>query len=97
MYVSIDDGGTVSLADSDNLKQFSIQAADGVDVGAALGSIAEAAEDNHYWLDADAVIGLSGREADSDWVAGFWTMLEKVEKYGFSDVANRRVKAHVES
>tara|TARA_Y100000588_G_C13721215_1_gene697359 strand:- start:186 stop:482 length:297 start_codon:yes stop_codon:yes gene_type:complete len=97
MYINIDANFVVSVADGDNLKEFSIKAAPNVDVGKVLDAMGEPAEEGHYWLSADSVIELSGRGSEPDWVANFWTMLEAVQKYGFSDIANRRVKAHVES
>lgn len=97
MHVLIAADGTLSLQDTDDLKSFSIvEAAQGSAAG-ALRSLGEAAEDNHFWLDADAVVALSPRKDDEDWVASFWSMLEKVERYGFSDLKGRRVKAHVEA
>jgi hypothetical protein len=54
------------------------------------------AEEQHYWLDANAVVSLSGRKGDQQWLAGFWDMLAKVEAYGYSDMEKKRVKAHVE-
>ena len=65
-------------------------------VAAALGDMAEPAGDDHFWLSAEAVIGLSSHKDDTQWVSAFWDMLGKVEKYGYSDMAGRRVKAHVE-
>lgn len=61
---------------------------------AQMGTPAE--EEGHYWLDADGVLELSGRGDDQQWVKQFWDMLAKVEAYGYSDMTNKRVKAHVE-
>ena len=63
----------------------------------ALADIAEPAEDNHYWVDAEAVIQLSSKGSDPQWVDGFWDMLGKVEAYGYADLQAKRVKAHVET
>ena len=58
--------------------------------------IATPAAEQHYWLDADAMVELSGRKDDQQWVAGFWDMLAKVEAYGYSDMEKKQVKAHVD-
>jgi len=55
-----------------------------------------AADNDHYWLDADAVEELSVRNKDQQWVRNFRAMLESVEPYGYYDRAANRVKAHVE-
>ena len=47
------------------------------------------------WLDADAVVELSGRDQNEGWTTAFWTMVEKAEPYGYADLSARRVKAHV--
>lgn len=94
MYLSISTSGELSLEDIDEMKSFSIRQAG--DASLALSEIGTATEDNHYWLDANAVIALSPRAADSQWVESFWQMLKAVEPYGYSDMENRRIKAHVE-
>jgi hypothetical protein len=101
MHLLIAADGTLSLEEVDDLKSFSIVEADpGSAQGTAataLDSIGEAAEANHYWLGADSVVSLSPRKDDQAWVDAFWGMLEKVERYGFSDLQGKRVKAHVET
>ena len=101
MYIQIALDGELSLEDVDNMKAFSIvEAAGASDAGraeCALADIAEAAEDNHYWIDAEAVILLSARAGDPQWVENFWAMLKMVEAYGYSDLQAKRVKAHVET
>jgi len=68
--------------------------------GSAAGWLARMAtpaeEDGHYWLDADVVLDVSGRGDDQQWVEQFWEMLTKVEAYGYSDMTNKRVKAHLD-
>lgn len=68
--------------------------------GSADGWLAQMAtpaeEEEHYWLDADVVLDVSGRGDDQQWVEQFWEMLTKVEAYGYSDMTNKRVKAHVD-
>ena len=96
MYIQIGPDGTVTLEDSDNMRAFSIVEAQPGTARNSLASIGEAAEDNHYWLDANAVVELSGRKSDADWVDRFWEMLSKAEPYGYSDIAGQRVKAHIE-
>ena len=96
MYLLIDSNGRLSLQESDNMRAFSIVEEEQGLAAKQLTEIATAAEDQHFWLDADAVVKLSGRADDSQWVEDFWDMLAKVEPYGYSDIENRRVKAHVE-
>ncbi|MDJ0778806.1 MAG: hypothetical protein QNJ85_13150 [Gammaproteobacteria bacterium] len=96
MYLLISIDGEISLEESDNMRAFSIaEEAQGL-AAKHLSAIATPAEDNHFWLDAEAVIDLSGRADDRQWVDGFWDMLTKVEAYGYSDMEKRRVKAHLE-
>ena len=101
MFISIAENGALKLEDVDAMKSFSIvekegSATDGKAIN-ALKAIAKPAEDNHYWIEIDAVIGLSPRRDDQEWVDAFWQMLKAVEPYGYVDMENRLVKAHVES
>ena len=90
MYIFIAANGELSLQDSDNMGK----------AGSAAGWLARMAtpaeEDGHYWLDADVVLDVSGRGDDQQWVEQFWEMLTKVEAYGYSDMTNKRVKAHLD-
>ena len=96
MYLLISINGEISLEESDNMRAFSIvEEAQGL-AAKHLATVATPAEDNHFWLEADAVVELSGRADDRQWVDGFWDMLAKVEPYGYSDMEKRRVKAHLE-
>lgn len=92
MFLKIADDGTLSLEETDDFKKFHISGAPG---GAAFEALAEDAGEGHYWLEADAIVALSGRADDGAWCDAFWAMLEKVEPYGFADVKGRRIKAHV--
>lgn len=96
MYILVAANGDLSLQDSDNLRAFSILEEKSGSASTALSAIATAAEEQHYWLDADAVIELSGRKDDQIWIKEFWDMLAKVEAYGYSDMTLKRVKAHVD-
>lgn len=96
MYILIAADGQLSLEDSDNMRAFSIVEEVGGAAATRLEAIATPAEDQHYWLDANAVIELSGRGDDHQWLQGFWDMLAQVEAYGYSDMQNKRVKAHVD-
>jgi len=96
MYLLITANGQLSLKDSDNMSAFSIVEEESGLAATQLYTIATPAEDQHYWLDADAVVELSGREDDQQWVKGFWDMLVKVEAYGYSDMEKKRIKAHLE-
>lgn len=97
MYISISASGALSLQESDNFKQFSIQETVPGQAVEALNDIATSAGDDHFWVDANAVIALAPAQGDSDWVDAFWDMLEKSEPYGYSDMQKQTVKAHVES
>ena len=96
MYILIAADGQLSLEDSDNMRAFSIVEEEGGTAATRLAAIATPAEEQHYWLDANAVVELSGRKHDQQWLQGFWDMLVQVEAYGYSDMQNKRVKAHVE-
>lgn len=96
MYLLVDDNGQLSLQESDNMRAFSIVEEEQGLAAKQLAAIATPAEDEHYWLDADAVVELSGRADDRQWVEAFWDMLAKVEPYGYSDIEKRRIKAHLE-
>jgi hypothetical protein len=93
MFLGIEDDGRLVLEGIDDFGRFHVGAR--ADESPAFGDIAEAAEAGQYWLDADAVVALSPKANDADWTDAFWTMLEKVEPYGFTDLRARRVKAHV--
>jgi len=78
------------------MRAFSIvEEASGISV-TRLAEIGNLAEYNHHWLDASAVMELSGRKQDQQWVDSFWSMLASVAAYGYYDEATKRVKAHVE-
>jgi len=96
VYLLIAANGKLSLKDSDNMRAFSIVEEENGLAAAQLSAIATPAEEQHYWLDADALVELSGRADDQQWVDGFWAMLAGVAAYGYSDMENRRVKAHVD-
>ena len=97
MYILIAVDGSLSLQDIDNLKSFSIVDNNQIAISPAFSAMAQAAEENHYWIDADSVIELSSKGEDQQWVEDFWDMLKKVEPYGYSDLVNKRIKAHVET
>jgi hypothetical protein len=96
VYLLIAANGQLSLEDGDNMRSFSIVEEESGLAATQLSAIATPAEEQHYWLDANAVVSLSGRKGDQQWLAGFWDMLAKVEAYGYSDMEKKRVKAHVE-
>lgn len=96
MYIFIAADGQPSLLDSDNMRAFSIVEEHRGAADEWLTARAAPAEEQHYWLDASAVLELSGRQDDKTWVQGFWDMLTSVEAYGYADMENKRVKAHLE-
>jgi hypothetical protein len=100
MYVLIAEDGSLSVEDADNFRGFSIVEIKGCPeagtAASALKNISEPAEDSHFWIDATEVVNFSGRADNSAWVDQFWEMLAKSEPYGYSDMQNKRVKAHVE-
>jgi len=97
MYIRVAENGEIGLQDSDNFRAFAIVRTGRAAPLARLEEMATAAEDNHYWLDADAVLELSGRKHDQQWVRDFRAMLESAAPYGYFDTANNRVKAHMET
>ena len=92
MFVQISDTGDVTLEETGDFKRFHI---DGDVQNEQFLGMAEDAGDNHFWLDADAIVRISGQADDKDWCEAFWAMLGKAEPFGFADVAARRIKAHV--
>ena len=97
MHIQVAANGKLSLCDSDNFRAFSIVRAVADAPLTSLQELASAAADDHYWLDADAVAELSGRQLDQLWVDNFRAMLTSVAPYGYYDVTTNRVKAHVET
>jgi hypothetical protein len=97
MYILVTGKGDLELCDCDNMRAFSIVLeTHSAPVGGLTEIGALAADNEHYWLDADAVEEFSGRIKDQQWVRDFRAMLESVEPYGYYDRAANRVKAHVE-
>ena len=97
MYILVTADGEASLQDIDNMSCFSIreqQAGAAAMLPAQFASAA--ADDDHYWLDADAVAELCGRLQDQSWLTRYRNMLAGVAAYGYYDEANNKVKAHVE-
>jgi hypothetical protein len=97
MYIEVAASGVLSLQDSDNFRTFAIVRANAAAPLARLAEMGSAAEDDHYWLDVDAVLELSGRKHDQPWLRDFRAMLASVAPYGYFDTSNNRVKAHVET
>lgn len=50
------------------MRAFSIVEEDSGLAATQLSTMATPAEEQHHWLDADAVVKLSGREDDQQWV-----------------------------
>ena len=97
MYIRVAENGELGLQDSDNFGAFAVVRASRVTPLAQLAEMATAAEHDHYWLDAEAVLELSGRKHDQQWVRNFRAMLASVAPYGYFDMSNNRVKAHMET
>ena len=97
MYISVTSDGDLILQDCDNMHAFAIVLEVNDAPVTRLAEIGSTAEDNrNYWLDADAVMELSGRRHDQQWVRDFRAMLSSAAPYGFYDDATNKVKAHVE-
>ena len=95
MYLKVADDGTLTLEEADDFKRFHISAEADKLSDTGFQEFAQDAGGGHYWLNADAVAELSGRSGDTEWVAAFWTMLEKAAPYGYADIEGRRIKAHL--
>ena len=94
MYILIDQNGSLSLQDVDNMKEFSIRAEnENVDRSKLL-SIAQPAEDDHYWINRAFVIQLSEKAADHEWLEQFNQMLKMVEPYGYYNSETNKIKVH---
>ena len=96
MYILINTDGGLSLENHDDFKSFSVIDQSLDSNRASLDKIATPANDNQYWIDAQSVIEHSPQAHDTAWVESFWAMLRAVEPYGYSDLENKKVKAHVE-
>lgn len=96
MVIFIAADGSLCLRDSDNMRAFSIVEEESGSAERWLGPLVVEASGQEFWLDANAVVELSGKGRDRAWVAQFWDMLASVEAYGYSDMQTKRVKAHVE-
>lgn len=100
MFLLIAKDGSLSLEDSEEMKSFSVvESPDAPQQGtasAALAAIAEKTDDDHFWINADAIVQISPKKDDAKWVSDFWEMLKKVEPYGYYDTDSQRVKAHIE-
>ena len=82
MYIRVTESGDLLLPDTGNMRSFSI-VEDVRDAPATrLAEIGKLTDNNHYWLDANAVLELSGRKHDQQWMDGFWNMLASVAAYG---------------
>jgi len=96
MYIFIASDGRLALRDSDNMRAFSVVEEESGIAGKWLAPVTVSQTEQDLWLDANAVIELSGRIDDQAWVESFWDMLAGVEAYGYSDMQIKRVRAHVE-
>ncbi len=97
MHILIHQDGALSLEEHEEMKSFSIVDNTSNNNRSALENISVPDEDDHYWVDAQAVVDLSPQAQDKQWVDNFWKMLKAVEPYGYFDSKNKRVKAHVEN
>jgi len=97
MYLLISADSTLSLEDTDNMNGFSIVENSDLTRSSAFSAMSIQAGEGHYWINVDSVIQLSSRRDDQQWVDDFWDMLKKAEPYGYADLVNKRVKAHVET
>ena len=97
MYILILADGTLSLEDIDNMNGFSIVENSDLTRSSTFSAIASQSGEGHYWIDIDSVIKLSSRREEQQWIDEFWNMLRKAEPYGYTDLVNKRVKAHVEA
>ena len=100
-------GGTVTVAEPDNFKQFHLQA-DGMDVREVAAALGEAAHEKgdgaHLWVSIDAVrgwVGEQGQQEQSqslsqDWEDGFSAMLEFAKGHGWISEDGSHVQAHIE-
>ena len=97
MYILVKSDGDLMLQDCDNMRAFAIVLEANDAPVTRLAEIGSTAEDNsNYWLDAGAVMELSGRKHDQQWVRDFRAKLTSAAPYGFYDEATNKVKAHVE-
>ena len=96
MFIELARDGALSLQDCDNFRAFSIRRQDRAAPLDQLLAMGSADGGDHFWLDAQAVLELSGRQQDQEWVSQYHAMLEAVAPYGYYDEATHRVRAHLE-
>ena len=95
MNLCIEQNGKLRLEEHLDFKKFAIvDTFNQIEGSKDFAAISESCQDNHYWIDANAVIDLCS-EKDEQWVENFWNMLRAVEAYGYSDVKAGKIKAHV--
>ena len=98
MVILVTSNGELALQDCDNMRAFAIVLEVNDAPVTRLAEIGSMAEDHEsYWLDASAVVELSGRKHDQQWVEDFRAMLVSAAPYGFYDETTNKVKAHVET
>jgi len=98
MNILVKSNGDLVLQDCDNMRSFAILLEVNDAPVTRLSEIGTMAEDNKdYWLDADAVLELTDRKNDQQWVADYRAMLTGAAPYGYYDEATNRVKVHVEA
>ena len=97
MYIRIQADGILSLVEIEDMKSFAIVDKSMGSNRVMLDQISEPAGDEHYWIDAEAVIELSEKSGDLMWVESFWAMLKSSEPYGYFDTDKNRVKAHAKT
>ncbi|MFT5502802.1 MAG: hypothetical protein ACI845_000661 [Gammaproteobacteria bacterium] len=96
MILCIEENNKLTLKDHLDFKHFSIaDPYDQVENSLSFKELSESCGDDHYWLNAELIIGLSDGRDDSKWLTNFWDMLRAVEAYGYSDIENKKIKAHL--
>ena len=98
MYLNIQSDGTLSLEETDDFSTFEIHSA--IDLASGqfnedFAKISEPADNDRYWIDAEAILELSSHAGKLEWRRAYWVMLEQAERFGFADVNQKKIKAHV--
>lgn len=98
MNVTFSPDGTVSLTDAANLRAFKAVLAGSKGLGDLVrrhpGLVRAVQDDDHLWLDVEAVAGLGPK--DSEWRQGFDRMIAYAATKGWTRGEPVEVAAHVE-
>jgi hypothetical protein len=100
MYIDIDTTqGHTKVHDVDDLKRFSVRAADQSDPNALSQTLAPLGHfdaDNNAWIDIAALRTASGRSDDPGWTTQYDAMVAYAASKGWVNESGTAIRAHLE-